>query len=170
MAKKRSYIIFLVEDDQVFAKTMELHLKEHLKFPFDIHTFPNGEDCMANLEMKPSIIILDYFLNSQNPKAENGFEILKKIKKLDPEIEVIMLSAQDKIQIAVNSMIYGAYNYLTKNEVAFFRVENTIINIIKVIRSREEIKAVKKGEIMVFVLLAIIAAIAGTVYYLYPYV
>jgi two-component system, OmpR family, response regulator len=170
MAKKKPYVIFLVEDDQVFAKTLELHLKEHLKFKFDIFTFPNGEDCLANLEMKPSIVILDYFLNSQNPKAQNGLEILQKIKKLDPEIEVIMLSVQDKIQVAVNSMIHGAYNYLTKNEVAFFRVENTIVNILKVIRSRDELKAVKKGEIMVFILIGVIAAIAGTVYYFYPFV
>jgi DNA-binding NtrC family response regulator len=170
MATQKPYVIFLVDDDQVFAKTLELHLKEHLNIKFEIYTFSSGEDCLSNLEMKPAIVILDYFLNSQNPNAQNGLEILKKIKVLDPEIEVIMLSVQDKIQVAVNSMIYGAYNYLTKNDVAFFRVQNTITNIIKVIQSRQEIKSVKKGEIMVYVIIGIIAAVACTVYYFYPFV
>jgi len=161
-------IIFLVEDDQVFSKTLELHLKEHLQFRFDIHTFSDGETCLKNLHLKPSIVILDYFLNSHNPLAQNGLEILKKIKNVDPEIEVIMLSVQDKLDVAVNSMRHGAYNYLTKNDVAFFRVQNTIINIFKMIRSRRELKAVKKGEVMVLVMIGVIVLIAICLYLYFP--
>jgi two-component system OmpR family response regulator len=56
-------------------------------------------------------------------------DVLKKIKELSPTTEVIMLSGQDKIEVAVDSMKYGAYDYVIKGETAFTRIENVFNKI-----------------------------------------
>ena len=81
------------------------------------------------MQLNPQIIVLDYHLNAHLPNAQNGVEVLKMIKEMHPETKVIMLSGQDKIEIAVDSMKYGAYDYVIKGETAFSRMENIINNI-----------------------------------------
>ena len=129
--KEKAYIIFLVDDDQVFLKALELHLKEHLKYKVEIHTFSNGEDCLKNMRISPLVIVLDYYLDSKNPDAANGIEILKKIKNIDPETEVIMLTREDNMQVALEIMNNGAFNYYTKNDIIFKRFQNIINKIIQ---------------------------------------
>jgi len=130
MKKQQPYIIFLVDDDPVFVKALELQLKENLKYPVDIHTFSDGEECLKYLCLGPLIVVLDYYLNSKNPDAANGVEIMKKIKNIDPLTEVIMLTRADNMQIALEIMNNGAFNYITKNEIVFKRFQNIIHAVI----------------------------------------
>ncbi|MEI7801722.1 MAG: response regulator, partial [Bacteroidota bacterium] len=92
------------------------------------------EDCLRNLDLNPDYIILDYNLNSVNTSAANGLEILKKIKEEKPDVFVIFLSGQEKIEIAVDTIKYGAYDYVVKNQSSFLRIENCLINIHKNLR------------------------------------
>ncbi|MFN8142804.1 MAG: response regulator [Bacteroidia bacterium] len=74
--------------------------------------------------MKPPIpVVLDYHLDSSDPTAMNGLQVLKKIKEQFPEVPVIFLSGQEKAEIAANTMKYGAYDCVVKNESAFHRLE-----------------------------------------------
>ncbi|HNW98413.1 MAG TPA: response regulator [Bacteroidales bacterium] len=130
MKKKKTHVIFLVEDDQVFSKTLELHLKEHLKHKIEILTFSSGEDCLKDLHLGPIVIVLDYYLNSKNPKAANGMDILKKIKNIDPITEVIVLTREDNMNIALEIMNNGAFNYIIKNDIVFKRFQNIINTVI----------------------------------------
>jgi DNA-binding NtrC family response regulator len=132
--------IFLVEDNEMYLKTLEKYLKEHLNSNTQVRTFLNGEDCLKNLNMKPKIVVLDYFLNSASPNAMNGLEVLKKIKITNPETSILMLSNQDNIQVATDIMKYGAFDYVSKSENAFLRVLNAIHNIDKIINQAAEIK------------------------------
>jgi len=128
--KEQPHIIFLVDDDQVFLKALELHLKENVKCNIEIHCYSIGEDCLKELHLGPVLIVLDYYLNSKNPKAANGMEILKKIKDMDPLTEVIVLTREDNMTIALEIMNNGAYNYITKNEIVFKRFQNIIHTVI----------------------------------------
>ena len=110
MNTKKQINIFLVEDNEIYLKTLEKYLKENLKFNARIHTFLSGEECLKNMSLKPDIIILDYFLNSTTQEAANGLDILKKIDTTYPNVAVIMLSSQDNIKIATDTMKYGAYD------------------------------------------------------------
>lgn len=136
----KSNTIFIVDDDA----TQSMMLKDHLsKFPaFTLHVFNSGEECLKNLDLNPQIIFLDY--NFDIPKAMNGIEVLKKIKEQKPETEVVILSGQDKIQVAVNTMKYGAFDYIVKSESAFLRSEHVIFNIIKSLKLERERNSYKK--------------------------
>lgn len=119
--------LFLVDDDVVFLRLLEIEFHDHGEF--DIETYATGELCVENLSHKPDIIILDYLLDGVERDVMNGIETLDKIKSFNPEIPVIMLSAQDKIDVAINCMHHAAFDYVVKSETAFMRLQK-IISII----------------------------------------
>lgn len=116
--------LFLVDDDAVFLKSLEIEFLHHADFV--IETFATGELCIKNLSNNPDIIILDYHLNGVDKKAINGIETLVKIKSFNPEIPVIMLSSQDKIDVAISCMHHKAFDYVVKSETAFVRLQKII--------------------------------------------
>lgn len=119
--------LFLVDDDSVFLKLLEIEYLNH--GVFDIKTFATGELCIANLSYNPDVIILDYHLDGIHKSAMNGIETLDKIKSFNPEISVIMLSSQDKIDVAVKCMHHKAFDYVVKSETSFMRLQKIITAI-----------------------------------------
>ena len=119
--------LFLVDDDALFLKLLEIDFLEH--GDFIIETFATGELCLANLLQEPDIIVLDYYLNGVDPNAMNGVDTLDKIRQLNPDIPVIILSSQDSIEVAVNCMHHQAYDYVVKSETAFIRLQKVISTI-----------------------------------------
>jgi two-component system, OmpR family, response regulator len=116
--------IFLVDDDAVFLKSLEIEFR--LNTEYDIETFATGEICLANLSHQPDIIILDYHLNGIDKNAMNGIETLDRIKTFNPDVPVMILSSQDKIDVAVSCMHHKAYDYVVKSETAFLRLKKNI--------------------------------------------
>ena len=116
-----------VDDDALFLKSLEIEFLEHADFA--IETYATGELCVENLSQNPDVIILDYFLDGIDKNAMNGIETLDKIKILNPDIPVIMLSAQDKIDVAINCMHHKAFDYVVKSETAFMRLQKIITTI-----------------------------------------
>jgi len=119
--------LFLVDDDAVYLKLLEIEFLQH--GDFDIETYPTGELCMEHLSNKPDVIILDYYLDGVDVNAMNGMETLDKIKASNPNIPVVMLSSQDKIDIAISCMHHGAFDYVVKSETAFIRLQKIITAI-----------------------------------------
>jgi two-component system OmpR family response regulator len=119
--------LFLVDDDAVFMKLLEIEFLHHADF--SIKTFTTGELCIENLHHCPDVIILDYHLNGLNKNTMNGIDTLDKIKAHMPDIEVIILSSQDKIDIAVSCIHHRAFDYVVKSETAFLRLQKIITTI-----------------------------------------
>lgn len=134
--------IFIVDDDANQASMVADHLAGFKNIT--IKTFGSGEECLKNLSLKPGIIFLDYNFDKAGANAKNGIQILKEIKEADPEIEVVMFSGQDKIEVAVNTMKYGAFDYIVKNESSFHRSENAIKNIIRKLKLEASVKLYKR--------------------------
>ena len=116
--------LFLVDDDVVFLKALEIEFHHHTDFT--VETFVSGELCLENLSNKPDVIILDYHLDGIDKGAMNGIETLDKIKAINPDIPVVMLSSQDKIDVAVSCMHHKAFDYVVKSETAFLRLQKNI--------------------------------------------
>lgn len=129
--------IFLVDDDAVFLRLLEIEFHEHGEF--DIETFATGELCVNNLSHKPDVIILDYLLDGVERDVMNGIDTLDKIKAFNQEIPVIMLSAQDKIDVAINCMHHAAYDYVVKSETAFMRLQKIITNIFETKKLKKQL-------------------------------
>ena len=146
MATETNRSIFLVDDEPIQNEMLKDYLSE--RFLYDIKTFDNGEDALKNMGENPYIVVLDYHLSAHNPKAKNGVEILKTLKESYPETQVIMLSGQDQLEVAIDSMKYGAYDYVVKGETAFSRMENIINNdnLNKVVANEDLIEKKNKEE------------------------
>ncbi len=124
MTKEEKILIFLVDDDELFLKSLEIEFMQHADFI--IETYATGELCIKKLSHKPDVIILDYYLNGVDKNAINGLDTLDKIKAANPNLPVIMLSSQDSIDVAVNCMKHKAYDYVVKSETAFIRLQKAI--------------------------------------------
>ena len=98
---------------------------------FKIETFQKGKDCISNLKNFPDLIILDYHLAGIERNALNGLETLDEIKSYDANVPVIMLSSEDKIDIATNCMRHKATYYIVKSETVFVRLQQAIDNVFK---------------------------------------
>ncbi|MDI1305983.1 MAG: response regulator, partial [bacterium] len=129
--------IFLVDDDALFLKSLEIEFLENADFI--IETYPTGELCVANLSNTPDVVILDYQLDGIVENAMNGLETLDKIKTFNPNIPVVMLSSQDKIEVAINCMHHKAFDYVVKSETAFVRLQKIITTIFKYQKMEKEL-------------------------------
>ena len=124
MKKDNKIKIFLVDDDALYLKVLEMELQQ--QGDYSIETYPTGELCLENLSGNPTVIILDYHLNGVNENAMNGIETLDKIKEGRPAMNVVMLSSQDNIEVAVECMHHNAFDYVVKSETAFIRLKKVI--------------------------------------------
>ena len=129
--------LFLVDDDALFLKSLEIEFLDHADF--EIETYSTGELCLANLSNRPDVIILDYHLDGIDKNAINGMETLDKIKAFNPEIAVIMLSSQDKIEVAIDCMHHQAFDYVVKSETAFVRLQKIISSLYEFRKMKKEL-------------------------------
>lgn len=137
MKNENKIKLFLVDDDALFLKSLEIEFMQHADFT--IQTFSTGELCIENLSDTPDVIILDYQLDGIVKNVMNGLETLDKIKAFNPDIPVVMLSSQDKIDVAINCMHHKAFDYVVKSETAFMRLQKIITAIFQIKKMEKEL-------------------------------
>lgn len=138
MKTEKKILIFLVDDDALYLKSLEIDFLQSAEY--EIKTFATGEFCLENLSQNPDVIVLDYYLNGIDKNAIDGLETLDRIKKENQHVPVIMLSSQDKIEVAVNCMKHEAIDYIVKSETAFLRLNKTIAEVINNLKIQKTLK------------------------------
>ena len=128
--------IFLVDDDAVYLKSLEIAFGQQTGYT--IETYSTGERCLENLSHNPDVIVLDYHLDGVDKTAMNGLQTLDKIKALNPDIHVVMLSSQDKIDVAINCIHHQAFDYVVKSETSFIRLKKIITIILRYQKLEQE--------------------------------
>src|SRR5688500_2104592 len=121
MYEKDPVKIFVVEDDPAYTKFLKYVLG--LNPDYEVEYYTTGKDCLANLYKNPTLVTLDYSL-PEMPR-EN---VLNQITSQDPNINVIIVSAQEKIHTAVELLKSGAYDYISKDHETKERLLNSINN------------------------------------------
>lgn len=134
---KEKIKLFLVDDDAMYLKLLEIEFLQQADF--DIETFSTGELCVASLSSHPDVIILDYHLDGIEKSAMNGIDTLDKIKSYNNDIPVVMLSSQDKIEVAIDCMHHLASDYVVKSETAFVRLQKIITTIFRYKKMEKEL-------------------------------
>ncbi len=157
---KKKMNLFIVEDNNVFNKALKAEIENTFaNIPVSIHSFENGESCMKEfLILKPEIVILDYNLNSKQPEAVNGIKVLDWIKSKEPHTNVIMLTSEDDLDIALKSFHHGASDYIVKTETKFKKVNYSLFNMFKIIESRAEARWYKFASITMVIAIMVISA------------
>ena len=109
----KEIIIFLVDDDSLYLKSLEFEFCQNRKL--QIKTFSTSKACIEKLFVKPDVIILDYILSIPHEKALDGLQTLIIIKETLPATQVIMLSALESVEVATICIKMGASDYVIKN-------------------------------------------------------
>lgn len=120
---KSQYKVFIVEDNELYARVLKKQLTDD---NLQVKVFHNGTDFINALDEKPDVVTLDYTLPDMT-----GKEVLLKIQKEHPEAHVIVISAQDSIDTAIELMKIGAYDYIMKAPDTREKLSHIIKNIYK---------------------------------------
>jgi two-component system, NtrC family, response regulator AtoC len=114
--------IFVVEDNDWYNRLLVHTLS--LNPDYEIRSFFNGKDFLAAVHERPDIVTLDYRLPDMT-----GDELLKQIKQLYPDIQIILISEQNDINTVVELLKMGAKDYILKSQDIRDRLLNTVQNI-----------------------------------------
>ena len=130
----KTHTLLVVDDEFSVRESLKIVLKDNFKLSFA----SNGEEALQHFDESPHhLILLDIIM----PKID-GIEVLKKIRKIDPAIPVIMLTATKTIKSAVEAMKLGATDYITKP----FDVDEIFLLIKRALEKQEldrEIKSLR---------------------------
>jgi DNA-binding NtrC family response regulator len=125
--------------------------------------FYSGEDTINNLYRNPDIIIQDFLLDGMN-----GIDVLKKAKDQNPNIEFIFLSGQDNIDVAINTMKYGAYDYIVKDQMALKKMVAKINKIQSVNKLVQTNKRYRTGVVVFFAVLVVVIVVILALTFFFP--
>jgi two-component system response regulator AtoC len=100
-------LVFIVDDEPSILRLLTHWVKN--QWNYKVETFDHGEEMLQNLHKEPDIILLDIML----PDID-GIEILKRVKSGREHLPVIMLSAQGSVEVALESLRLGAFDYFPK--------------------------------------------------------
>jgi DNA-binding NtrC family response regulator len=117
-----NFEIFVCEDDQWYADFLMYQIG--LNPDFSIKKFHSGKELLGSLHLQPDVITLDYSL----PDFK-GEELVKLIKKESPHTEIIIISGQGDISVALNLLKNGVYDYLVKDNDIKERLWNSLLKI-----------------------------------------
>ncbi|HET8577960.1 MAG TPA: response regulator [Methylomirabilota bacterium] len=97
----------LVVDDEIGPRES---LRMILKPRYEIATAESGEEALKTLNtFRPDVVFMDIKM----PQMD-GIELLRRIKKTDPSIEVVMITAYASLETVKNALTHGAFEYLIK--------------------------------------------------------
>jgi DNA-binding NarL/FixJ family response regulator len=117
--------LFIVDDNAIMVNNLKHYLQSRFGAGFNISTFSNGESCLKEINSSTHIVIMDYSL-----EGKNGLEVLKEIKAINPKTEVIMLSANEDIAVAIELFRNGATDYVVKGKGSAKKVTDRIYHIL----------------------------------------
>ena len=105
--KERAFKVLLVDDEDVFRDATARQLSVR---GFIVHTAGSGESALEQVRNDPpEVVVLD-----QQMPGMHGSDTFIEIKKIDPLIEVIMLTGNTSVDNAIELMQLGTFDYLMK--------------------------------------------------------
>ena len=99
--------VLLVDDEVDFLEALVKRLR---KRGLDVTAIGSGAEALVLIEREPvDVVVLDVRMPGMD-----GLEVLRAIKKINPGIEVIMLTGHANVEVAIEGMELGAFDYLMK--------------------------------------------------------
>jgi DNA-binding NtrC family response regulator len=98
--------ILIVDDEPLIIEV----LAEHFRTSYEVETASSGTEALAAvLRQRPDLVLLDI-----NMPRMNGLEVLKDVKKIDDSIAVIVVTANEQVEVAADALKNGVFGYVPK--------------------------------------------------------
>ena len=107
-------LIFFVDDDRMIINLLEYTFQSRQQYT--VKTFHSGEDCLAAMDQHPDLVVLDHILVGDETASLNGMDTLEKIKEINKDIPVIVLTGYGNDALLAEFMEKGAARFLTKDD------------------------------------------------------
>ena len=143
---KSKLTIFVVDDDKYYNTVISTYLK--IK-GFKVQSFHSGEECLQAPHQNPDVILMDYMMT-----GIDGITTMCQMKKLCPNAYFILLSGQTDINIVLDAMHQGAFDYIMKDNHAKENALNKIDQILRFRKVSRDKEMYRKSIIMVVSILA----------------
>lgn len=125
-------LVSIVDDDYSLRRLLEFTLQS---WDYASQSFPNGEALLRSLdEQLPAVVLMDHMM-----PGLSGLDTLVALREKQPDLPVIMLSAQGKIDVAVELMRAGATDYFTK-PVDLKRLQFSLNNAIRMHQLKDKVR------------------------------
>ena len=132
-----SYKIFIVEDDPWYGEILDYHLS--LNPDYVITRFTTGKECLANMHRQPDLVTIDFSLPDFT-----GDVLFQKIKQVNDQVPVIVISGQEEIAIAVKLLKMGVTDYLIKDDNTKDILWNSVIKIRETGKLKKEVAILRE--------------------------
>ena len=106
-------LVFFVDDDKMILNLLEYTFKS--RKGIDVKTFFSGEECLENLNLKPDLVVLDH-LFPEDTGQMSGLDVIKKMREVDPDVSIIVLSSQQDESLIPEFINCGAKQYISKDD------------------------------------------------------
>ena len=95
---------------------------------YEVKSYFSGEECIENLNLRPDLIVLDYYLGDEDSKSMSGLETLHKISNFSKDLNVIILSREKNPGLIQKFIENGAKKYVIKDDYFIDTLIETIEN------------------------------------------
>lgn len=107
--------LLILDDNTLIADTLSKKLQKNFGTKINVLTFFDADHCLRNIGGQSHVIIIDYFIDSDNKGFRNGLTIFNYIKKSNPQAEVTMITSNKGISIAREEIEFTVCKYIMKN-------------------------------------------------------
>lgn len=106
-------LVFFVDDDKMILNLLEYTFKS--RDGIQVKTFFSGEECMDHMHLKPNLVVVDHMFTGGRGQM-NGLQLVKKIRTIDREATILVLSGQEDQTIREDFIQSGAKRYISKDD------------------------------------------------------
>ncbi|MFP4023405.1 MAG: hypothetical protein ACLFVR_02675 [Thiohalospira sp.] len=172
ITKQNTYVYF-IDNDDTYIRDVLAHFEEVNDYNISIYTrskefFEDFTELIPSKKRIDIIFLATTLETSQENEPVDPINILKKIKEINPNAEIILYSDNDDINIVSSAFHYGAYTFIKKNENITLRIENNIKGII----SQKNFQIKKEAGIYItklfLLFFSVLIVFFALLYYFFP--
>lgn len=121
---KKKHLIYVVDDNIVFREFIKSKI-EAIE-DVDIKTFSSAESCLAEIEKKPSLIILDFYLDAVEPKNMNAHHAISKFNELKYPPKVVLISSETNYHLLQEYKDYRKIDFIIKADLPSSDIQKVV--------------------------------------------
>ena len=106
-------LVFFVDDDKLILNLLEYTFKS--RDGIQVKTFFSGEECLDHMQLKPDLVVVDHMFMGTKGQM-NGLQVVRKIREIDQDAIILVLSGQDDESIIADFIQSGAKQYISKDD------------------------------------------------------
>jgi DNA-binding NtrC family response regulator len=148
----KSANILLVEDNVMYAEALKSQL---LTFCTSVKHFTSGEECLKSLDEKPDMVILDHHLEGEL----TGIDVLKAIKMVYPDTDVLYISGNDDSRVAFESFKKGAEKFVVKKDADLNFFKRGLVNVFRKKAEKAEKAEINLSKALSLITISLLAAL-----------